>query len=90
MQTVRNIYPINTYTRFWFSVMTQEYKADINLIPERNVLSPLKILSHLSEADTQRLVLAGRRATWPKVEMIRNCTKVSRRIDDALENLEAV
>ena len=88
MDAVRNIYPLNTYTRFWFSMMTQEYKADINLIPPPNVLSPFKVLSHLSNDDTAKLILAGQRATWPKLAMIENCTKVSRTIDDALAQLE--
>lgn len=88
MDAVRKVHPINTYTRFWFSVLTQEYTADINLIPPPNVLHPCKVLSHLSERDTNKLIMAGRRATWPKVEMIRNCTKVSRCIDEALLRLE--
>ena len=89
METVRNIYPLNTYTRFWFSMMTQEYTADINIIPERNLLHPSKLLAHLTPEETKRLVQAGVHATWPKIEMISNCTKVSRRIDEALRRLSA-
>ncbi|MGK0260816.1 MAG: TAG lipase/steryl ester hydrolase/phospholipase A2/LPA acyltransferase, partial [Candidatus Azotimanducaceae bacterium] len=47
MESVRDLHPMNTYTRFWFSMMTQEYTADINIIPQRNILHPSKLLAHL-------------------------------------------
>jgi len=31
----------------------------------------------------------GEAATWPKIEMIRNCTRISRTLDGILERLEA-
>jgi NTE family protein len=87
MSMVRNIHPINTYTRFLFSVMTQNYNADINIILAHRFIDPRLVLARLSPEEAEGLALAGERATWPKVEMIRNCTAVSRFIEAALARL---
>ena len=34
------------------------------------------------------LITMGERATWPKIEMIRIQTKISRKLDDILEDLD--
>ncbi len=88
MASVRHAYPINTYTRFWFSLMTQEYTADINLLPDPRALDPTKLLAQLTTEETEHLIRLGQEATWPKVEMIRNCTRISRHIDAAMLRLE--
>ena len=31
----------------------------------------------------------GQHSAWPKIEMIRNCTMISRRIEDIMRDLEA-
>jgi TAG lipase / steryl ester hydrolase / phospholipase A2 / LPA acyltransferase len=88
MESVRHIYPLNTYTRFWFSLMTQEYTADINIIPRQRFYDPSLLLAALSQEETATLIREGEYATWPKVEMIRTCTKISRTIDDTLVKLQ--
>jgi TAG lipase/steryl ester hydrolase/phospholipase A2/LPA acyltransferase len=88
MNLVRNIYPVNIMTRMWFGLLTQEYTADINISPQQRWLNPTKLLSVLSAEETNALIQAGEQATWPNIEMIRNCTAVSRHIDGALNRLE--
>lgn len=34
------------------------------------------------------LIAEGEAATWPRIEMIRNCTAISRTLDAILERLE--
>lgn len=87
-ELVRDIHPLNTYTRMFFSVMTQEYTADINIIPRSRMFNPAHLLATLTPEETRRLIREGERATWPKLEMIRNCTKVSRCLDDILVRLD--
>ena len=89
MDIVRNVYPVNIMTRMWFALLTQEYTADINIMPNFRWVNPTKLLARLSAEETQRLVDTGERAAWPKIEMIRNCTAVSRFNDAALRRLEA-
>ena len=55
-----------------FSVAAQEYAGDINIVPEFRFFDPRKLLSRLSDGDRSHLIEAGRRATWPKMAMIRN------------------
>ena len=88
IQAVRQVYPINIMTRMWFGLLTQDYTADINIQPRNRWVNPAKLLSNLSEAETRQLIQDGEQATWPKIEMIRNCTAVSRTIDAALNRLE--
>jgi NTE family protein len=88
IEQVRNVYPLNTYTRLWFSLMTQEYTADITILPDMPFIDPAMLLARLSVDETAKLVYEGQRATWPKIEMIRNCTKISRTIDETLDDLQ--
>jgi len=88
MGLVGDVYPLNVITRMIYGLATQDYTADINILPRRKVWSPAKLLSVLSEAETRYLISEGEAATWPKIEMIRNCTLISRTLDDILEPME--
>ena len=88
MNAVRNVYPLNVATRMWYNVITQDYTADINIIPRQRLWNPSKLLAILSEEDTRALVEEGERATWPRIEMIRNCTRISRTLDAILDDFE--
>ena len=88
MEVTKNLYPFNVMTRMFYSVATQDYTADINILPRRRVVDPTKLLSVLTEQETQGLIREGEMATWPRMEMIRNCTQVSRTLDGILGRLE--
>ena len=88
MNLVRNVYPANIMTRMWFGLLTQSYTADINISPTQRFVNPAKLLSVLTPQETFDLIRAGEEATWPKIEMIRNCTAVSRQIDATLKGIE--
>ena len=75
-------------TRMWFGLLTQDYMADINILPKRRWVNPAKLLANLTPEDTQQLIHDGESVTWPKLTMIRNCTAVSRTIDASLKRLE--
>jgi NTE family protein len=45
-------------------------------------------LAQLSEKETMVLISEGEAATWPRMEMIRNCTRISRTLDAILDRLE--
>jgi TAG lipase / steryl ester hydrolase / phospholipase A2 / LPA acyltransferase len=88
MQLVKGIYPLNVYVRMAYSVVMQDYTADINIIPRRRFWDPSKLLAVLSEAETRHLIHEGEASTWPKIEMIRNCTLIGRTLDRILGTLE--
>jgi len=81
MRLLKNTYPLNLYARMAYSVGMQEYTADVNIIPRRRLWDPRKLLSILTDEETRELIHEGEVATWPKIEMIRNCTRVGRTLE---------
>ncbi|MEM7220585.1 MAG: DUF3336 domain-containing protein [Pseudomonadota bacterium] len=88
MNMVRNHYPLNVWTRLWYGVWSQDYTADVNIVPGRRLYDPRKLLSPLEPKEALRLIADGERSTWPKVERIRICTAVGRSLDAHLAELE--
>jgi len=88
MRLVKDQYPLNVYARMAYSVAIQDYTADVNILPTRRLFDPRKLLSVLTEDETRALIEDGERATWPKLELIRNCTLVGRTLDRATNDLE--
>jgi hypothetical protein len=60
------------------ALVTQSYSGDITIRPDRQDIDVSKIFSNHSEKGARDLIEAGRRATWPKIERIRNATQISR------------
>ncbi|HSM31707.1 MAG TPA: hypothetical protein VK854_13495, partial [Woeseiaceae bacterium] len=59
----------------------QDYIGDINILPDRLLFNPLKLLAHRSIDEVVELIALGERATWPKIEMIRVQSKIGRTLD---------
>ena len=78
----------NLLLNMYASVVSQNYTADINILPGYRLFDPTKLLVHLSEDELMTMISEGERASWPKVEMIRNCSKISKTLDKLLESLE--
>lgn len=70
------------------ALMDQEYSGDINIVPKFRWYNPAKLLSHLSEKDLIALMEGGERSTYPAVEAIRTCTKISRTMEEILNRFE--
>ena len=70
------------------ALVDQEYSGDINIVPSFSWYNPAKILSHLSEKDLIDLMVGGERSTFPNVEAIRTCTKISRTMEEILLRFE--
>lgn len=70
------------------ALMDQEYSGDINIVPSFSWYNPTKLLSHLSEKDLIDLMKGGEQSTFPTVEAIRTCTKISRTMEEILYRFE--
>lgn len=70
------------------AMVAQDYSADITITPNFNTLKPWKLFNNPEASDIEALVKAGEQATWPKIEWIRNCTKISRTLDSIIDSLE--
>lgn len=70
------------------ALMDQEYSGDINIVPSFRWYNPGKLLSHLSEKDLIDLMEGGEHSTYPNVESIRICTKISSTMEEILNRFE--
>ncbi|MBV1934502.1 MAG: DUF3336 domain-containing protein [Parvibaculaceae bacterium] len=78
----------NSLLNMFHTVALQEYTADINIIPRYRFWDPRKLLAPLDKEETLYLINEGEIATWPRMGMIRNCSKISHTLDDILEAME--
>jgi TAG lipase/steryl ester hydrolase/phospholipase A2/LPA acyltransferase len=69
------------------AMVSQNYSGDITIHPERNLMNMSKIFANLDPDQATTMMLEGRRATWPKMERIRNTTQISRTFDDCLKRM---
>jgi TAG lipase / steryl ester hydrolase / phospholipase A2 / LPA acyltransferase len=70
------------------SVINQEYSGDINIIRPVVLWTPTKLLSQPSVTEMDDLIDLGERIAWPKLEMIRVQTLISRTLTAILRDLE--
>ena len=65
-------------------LLSQDYVGDVNIAPHRRFVSPLKLVSPHTNEEIAEVILEGERQTWPRVEMIRNSSRISRTLDEIL------
>ena len=80
--------PLNRLANLARSVINQEYTGDINIIRPPKFWSPTKILSDLAQDDIDELIDTGMRTAWPKIEMVRTQTAISRALDAILARVD--
>jgi TAG lipase/steryl ester hydrolase/phospholipase A2/LPA acyltransferase len=66
------------------SVLAQNYRGDITILPELGMVKVWRGMKAPTEQELRELIAAGERATWPEVEMIRDCTRIGRTLDAIL------
>ncbi|MEM1262132.1 MAG: DUF3336 domain-containing protein [Pseudomonadota bacterium] len=78
-------------TSYWvdnvFSLLSQDYAGDINIVPRFRFFDPRKLLSHLSEKDRSFLIDEGLKATWPQIARIRNSSSIALTLQDIIEKM---
>jgi len=70
------------------SVINQDYVGDINILPDYRLINPTKLLGFPGEEQVKNLIASGERCTWPKLEMIRQQTRISRTLRQILQTYE--
>jgi len=79
---------IESVLSLYYSVLSQSYTGDINIIYQFYLKDPRRLLTLLTPEEMMEMIQHGERATWPKIEAIRSCTKIGRILDDLLEDYE--
>lgn len=75
---------INLMQHLAYGVLRQEYTADINIFLRNRWDHPVRLLAAPSREAMDRLLYEGERSTWEKIEMVRNCTAISRTLDEII------
>ncbi len=77
---------LKLFTNMINSVLQQNYDADIVIFPDFKAFKLSKILSPLTAEELLALVRQGEIATWEKMDMIRGCSKISRVLDEIMDD----
>ena len=67
------------------SIVNQDYVGDINILPDYRLIDPTRLLGFPGEKQVFKLIASGERCTWPKLEMIRQQTRISRTLRAILQ-----
>jgi TAG lipase/steryl ester hydrolase/phospholipase A2/LPA acyltransferase len=76
------------YSSIAQSIINQDYIGDINILPPTRFFNPFRLLDYRSVTEIMELIATGERATWPKIEMIRIQTRISRTLEHILSRFE--
>ena len=79
---------LTRFTNIALSVINQDYIGDINILPPNRFFNPFKILAYLSIKEIRELIASGEKATWPRIEMIRVQTRISRTLAKILSRYD--
>ncbi len=79
---------LSRYSTIARSVINQDYVGDINILPSNRFFNPFRLLAYRSVSEIIELIATGEKATWPKIEMIRIQTRISRKLDSILSRFE--
>jgi len=84
-----DISPLGKLINKAHAIATQTYSGDVTIFPDRKLADLVKVFSNPSAEEIEKFILAGRRAVWPKIERIRNTTRISHAFDECLMRLRA-
>ncbi len=79
---------LSRYSAIAQSIINQDYVGDINILPSNRFFNPFRLLAVRSVPEIMEMINSGEKATWPKIEMIRIQTRISRKLDTILTGFE--
>lgn len=71
-----------------YTILAQKYYGDVTIAPHYSYRHYANMLRNPSPEFVRELTLAGERATWPKIAMIRTHAKISRTLERCIAQLE--
>jgi len=79
--------PLRVISDPMYNFFSQDYRGDIDIHPRLSMGIYTKVVSNPSPKDLDWFILEGQRATWPRVAMIRDHTRVTRAFERCLARL---
>ena len=71
-----------------YALLDQEYSGDINIVPKFRFQNPIQLITQPSKQELRALVREGERAAYSRIESIRQCTLISRTLEEILHRFE--
>ena len=68
-------------------MLIQNYEGDVTIFPHYRFGQYLRAFNNPTSEDLKHLILAGERATWPKISMIRTHTKINQTLESCIHRL---
>lgn len=71
-----------------YTIMAQRYSGDVTIAPSYKIRDYRQMLSNPDPAYIREMTLAGERATWPKISMIRSHARISKTLERCVRRLK--
>jgi len=71
-----------------YTIMAQRYYGDVTIAPTYGLRHYRSMLSNPSPEFVREMVLAGERATWPRISMIRTHARISKTLERCVRRLK--
>jgi NTE family protein len=71
-----------------YTIMAQRYSGDVTIAPTYAFRDFRRMLSNPSPEYVREMILAGERATWPKISMIRSHARISKTLERCVRRLK--
>lgn len=71
-----------------YTIMAQRYSGDVTIAPDYRWRDFRRMLSNPEPAYVREMILAGERATWPKISMIRSHARISKTLERCVRRLK--
>ena len=70
------------------SVLEQDYRGNVTIVPPFRLRDYFGLFTNPTTEMVESLISEGEKATWPRLAMIRNQTRISRCLSDCVRRLE--
>ncbi len=70
------------------AIMAQRYSGDVTIAPTYTLKDYRRMLSNPDPEFVREMILAGERATWPKISMIRSHARISKALERCVRRLK--
>ncbi|MCG7199515.1 DUF3336 domain-containing protein [Marinobacter pelagius] len=71
-----------------YTIMAQRYSGDVTIAPSYSVRDFSRMLANPEPDYVREMILAGERATWPKISMIRSHARISKTLERCVRRLK--
>jgi len=71
-----------------YTIMAQRYSGDVTIAPGYSVRHFRRMLANPTPDYVREMILAGERATWPRISMIRSHARISKTLERCVRRLK--